>query len=54
VEIPIPLAGVGQVLDYAAAALARVPDDACLMGIWQAGATTATFIDAGFAVLDVG
>jgi hypothetical protein len=54
VEIPIPLAGVGEVLDYAAAALARVPDDACLMGIWQAGATTATFIDAGFAVLDVG
>lgn len=54
VEIPFPLVGVGQVLDYAACALAEVPDDACLMGIWHANATTAAYIDAGLAVIDVG
>jgi hypothetical protein len=53
VEIPMPIIGVNSVLDYAACALATVPDDACLMAIWQGNTTTATYIDASFAVTDV-
>ncbi len=54
VEIPMPLIGVGNVLDYAAAALATVPDSACLMAIWHASATTAAYIDCSAAIVDVG
>lgn len=52
-EIPIPIIGVGSVMDYAQLALAEIHDDACLMAIWHPSATTATVIDAGLSVIDV-
>jgi hypothetical protein len=50
--IPIPLAGVGYVLDWASLGLPPIPADACLFFIWQGGAATANQIMASLDIID--
>lgn len=51
-EIQIATAGVGQTLDWAGLGLPKIPSDACLMFIWQGGATTAPQVMAKLDIID--
>lgn len=53
-DISVGLAGPATIYDWAMAALAKVPDDACIWGVWQPSATTATWVDSELFVVDVG
>lgn len=53
-EIEISTAGGGRVIDYAGTAIPAVLDDACLWAIWQPAATTATWVDSTWHVIDIG
>jgi hypothetical protein len=52
VEIPLVLAGIGGVLDYAQTALARIPADACLFGFISATSTTAVTLSGSLDIID--
>jgi hypothetical protein len=52
-SIPLSLAGVASVLDWANSKLAALPDDVCLQVIWQGPATTAVQARGSFAVGDM-
>jgi len=54
IDISVPFAGPGEIYDWAEAALAKIPDDACLWGVWQPSATTATWVDSDLFVVDIG
>jgi hypothetical protein len=51
-HIEVPLAGVGKSMDYAALGLPKIPNDACLMLIFQGGAATAAQILAELRIID--
>jgi hypothetical protein len=51
-SIPIPLAGIGSSFDWAALGLPSIPNDACLMAIWQGGAATANQLIAEYSIID--
>lgn len=50
--IPIPVAGVANAIDWASLGLAGIHNDACLMMIWQAGATTSAIITGTAEIID--
>lgn len=50
--IPLPIAGVGNVLDWAALGLPGILNDACLMFIFQATSTTAATILGNTEIID--
>jgi hypothetical protein len=50
--ISIPLAGIGNTLDWATLGLPDIPNDACLGFIWQGGAATATQVMSRFEIID--
>ncbi len=52
-SIPLSLVGLSTVLDWAAAKLAPVRDDACLSWIWQGAATTALLVRGSLAIGDM-
>jgi hypothetical protein len=51
-SIPVPVAGIGSALDWATLGLPAIPADACLMFIWQGGATTANQIMSRIEIID--
>lgn len=50
--ISIPVAGIGNTLDWATLGLPDIPNDACLAFIWQGGATTAPQIQSRTEIID--
>ena len=50
--ISIPLAGIGNTLDWATLGLPDIPNDACLGFIWQGGATTAPQVMSRMEIID--
>lgn len=50
--IPVPLAGVGQALDWASLGLPQIAASACLFFVWQGGAATANQVMANFDIID--
>lgn len=50
--IPVPFAGIGNVLDWAGLGLPQILPDACLFFIWQGGAATANQIMAQLDIID--
>jgi len=50
--IEVPLQGVGKTLDWSALGLPKIPNDACLMLIWQGGAATASQVVGQLVVID--
>jgi hypothetical protein len=50
--IPVPLAGVGVTVDWANLGLPPIQADACLMFIWQGGATTAAQVIVKLDIID--
>jgi hypothetical protein len=50
--IPVPLAGIGHVMDWAALGLPPLVNDMCLFGIWQGGAATANQLQAQIVIID--
>jgi len=50
--ICIPLAGIGNTLDWATLGLPDIPDDACLSFIWQGGAATANQVISRMEIID--
>jgi len=50
--ISIPLAGIGNTLDWATLGLPDIPDDACLQFIWQGGAATALQVMSRMEIID--
>ena len=51
-SISLPIAGVGSALDWAALDLPQIPNDACLMFIWQGGAATANQVVSELKIID--
>ena len=51
-EIPVMVVGGGAYLDWAALALARIPNDACLMFAWLASGTTAPTVLGELDIID--
>lgn len=51
-EIPLAVAGAGNILDWAQCALAKIPNDACIMFIYQAYNTSAATINGSLSVID--
>jgi hypothetical protein len=50
--ISIPLAGIGNTLDWATLGLPDIPNDACLQFIWQGGAATANQVMSRMEIID--
>jgi hypothetical protein len=50
--ISLPLAGIGNTLDWATLGLPDLPSDACLSFIWQGGAATANQIMCRLEIID--
>lgn len=50
--ISIPLAGIGNTLDWATLGLPDIPNDACLQFIWQGGTTTAPQVMSRMEIID--
>jgi len=50
--IPIPFAGVGNVLDWASLGVPKILPDACLFFIWQGGAATANQIMVDLSLVE--
>ena len=51
-EIQVPIAGIGQTLDWAALGLPKILPDACLMVLYQASATAAATLLGRLAIID--
>lgn len=51
-KIPLAGANIGAVLDWAALALAKVPNDACIMLAWLANGTTAPVVIGDLDLID--
>jgi hypothetical protein len=51
-SIPVSLAGIGTVLDWASLGLPQIAASACLFFIWQGGAATANQVMANFDIID--
>jgi hypothetical protein len=51
-EIPIPLSGAGNLLDWASLGLPVISPSACIMFLWQGVATTAAVVVGSFSVID--
>lgn len=52
VQIEVTQAGIGKTLDWAALGLPSIPNDACLMLIWQGGAATASQCTGQLSIID--
>lgn len=50
--ISVPLAGIGNTLDWATLGLPDIPNDACLQFIWQGGAATANQVMSRLEIID--
>jgi len=50
--IALPLAGIGNSLDWATLGLPQIPADACLQFLWMGGATTAAQVIADVQLID--
>jgi hypothetical protein len=50
--ISLPLAGIGNTLDWATLGLPDIPSDACLSFIWQGGAATANQVMTRLEIID--
>jgi hypothetical protein len=51
-QIPIPLSGIGNALDWATLGLPQIPANACLQFLWMGGATTAAQVIADVQLID--
>jgi hypothetical protein len=50
--LSLPLAGIGNTLDWATLGLPDLPSDACLSFIWQGGAATANQVMSRLEIID--
>lgn len=52
IDVPLSIAGVAQIQDWAQAGLAKVPNDACLQLMWLATGTTAPVLIGSIDLID--